>query len=208
MTRQEIDRIRFVTEHFRELQGLRTVLFAGWLFVMLYGGLLPWSVGLVYPILSLSFIPYHFLSRRIDRYYRERFGVVETRPAKPVRLDYRITALLVLAAYVSLGLAKRWIPAWITGWLLYEATSAILIGRWLWLGRPAALAHRALLGAFLLALVPLSVLVVPVWRQSADVLIGTLVLSGLLDHRQLELAMGRHREALLAEAAPTAEGGR
>jgi hypothetical protein len=210
MTRREIDRIRLVTRHFKELQGLRTLLFAGWFLVFLGEDLLrlrSWG----FAPLSLWFLSYRFLSRQLDRYYRARFGEVEHRPPRRPRLDYRITMLLVVAVSLLFLMELTRVPAWVSDRLLYVAAGTFLVGRWLQLGRPPALAHRALLGAFLLALAPLSAFIVPTWGHPAAVegiLAATLALSGLLDHRELELAMGRHREALLAEAAPTAEGER
>jgi hypothetical protein len=204
VTHQEIDRIRFVTGHFRLLQGLRTVLFAGWLLV-LFGSSLLCSLPWLFLPFGLSCVAYHFLSRRIDRYYRERFGEIQSRPAERQRLDSRIAALLVLAAWLLLGLAKSWIPGWIESRPLYLTVGAILMGQWLRLGRPATLAHRALLGGFLLALAPLSVFAVPAWGFQGAVISATLALCGLLDHRQLELAMGPCR-GVLGEAAPAAEG--
>lgn len=81
MTPRDLDRIRFVSQHFNDLQGLRLGLPFG-LILLGYGGLhLSW----VWPLMLLFFAAILtgllMANRRGISYYRKRFGEVERLPA-------------------------------------------------------------------------------------------------------------------------------
>lgn len=97
MNAQSIDRIRFVTRHFNELQGLRILvplgliaLTAGFIgrFRVFFGPLLRIHLGPFVPLVFLLVAPMVVVSALLligfsPFYYRESFGVVERPPVDP-----------------------------------------------------------------------------------------------------------------------------
>ena len=78
MESQELDRIRFVTRHFNDLQGLRYLVPVG-LITLSVGGTIhfsSWPMLLRGTFILAAFV----LMFRAGSYYRGRFGEVETRP--------------------------------------------------------------------------------------------------------------------------------
>jgi hypothetical protein len=120
MTTQDVDRIRFVTRHFNELQGLRTTVPLG-LFLLAFG--LGHSLP-VAPLLFVAAIAILLISvlmrKRLGAYYQRTFGEVERLPAAagvqlsplsasamsttPMGLDWR-SAKTVLPLLIPVGLA-------------------------------------------------------------------------------------------------------
>jgi hypothetical protein len=82
MTTQSLDRIRFVTRHFRELQGLRSLVPVGLITLSLGGTTYfdNWPFLALRAALCLTGIG---LLLRSGRYYRGTFGEVEPRAARP-----------------------------------------------------------------------------------------------------------------------------
>lgn len=83
MTNRDIERIRFVTQHFNDLQGLRFEVPVG-LFLMGYGGMHLFPGGLLtflfFAVLMIGFVISWRVSPR-GSYYKKRFGEVEQLPA-------------------------------------------------------------------------------------------------------------------------------
>jgi hypothetical protein len=97
MTTRDIDRIRFVTRHFNELQGLRILVPLGlialnagflWGFRVFFGPLLRFHFGPFVPLVFVLVAPMVMLGALLlivfsSFYYRESFGVVERPPVDP-----------------------------------------------------------------------------------------------------------------------------
>src|SRR5947199_475620 len=80
MTTRDVERIRFVTQHFNELQGLRTLVPLG-LIVLGLGAtsfFRSWPLVLLQIVLTVVAAALIF---RLGPYYRRTFGEVERRPA-------------------------------------------------------------------------------------------------------------------------------
>lgn len=84
MTTRDVERIRFVTRHFNDLQGLRFEVPVG-LFLMGYGGMHLFPGGpltlLFFAVLLIGFVITWKVSPRGGSYYKKRFGEVEQLPA-------------------------------------------------------------------------------------------------------------------------------
>ncbi len=211
MTHRELDRIRFVTGHFRNLQGLRQLPIYAWFVVRGCADLL--HTGFLHSILaevvSLScfLVAILLLQPRVERYYRERFGEVKRlkrRPAEHPWSDYLMVGGLAL---IALLLFFIWRP-YVFGRFWYVAMGSALLGQWLWRGHHSSQGYWALFGVFSLSLTAVSALAFPALAQEgvAEIVVGTLcILSSLLDHRQLALAMGPPRPDPAEEAAPATE---
>jgi hypothetical protein len=204
MTHRELDRIRLVTDHFRDLQGLRNLPIWAW-FVVLGCAQLLHSISFDLVSLSYALVAFFLLPRRIERYYRERFGEVERRPTEHPRSDYLMAGGLAL---VALLLFFLWRP-YVFGRLWYAAMGSALLGQWLWHGHHPSQGYWALFGVFSLSLTVVAALAFPALARQAvvEIVIGTLgMLSSLLDHRQLALAMRPPRPDPAEEAARAREG--
>ncbi len=80
MTTRDIDRIRFVTRHFRDLQGLRTLVPLG-LLLLAYGAMDAFPFRWVLCLAAALFLIAWGMMRRLGAYYQRTFGEVERLPA-------------------------------------------------------------------------------------------------------------------------------
>jgi len=83
MTRK-LDRIRFVTRHFNDLQGLRYWVPLGLITLSLGGAVYFDNPGFLI-LRTALFLGAFVVAARARRYYRDTFGEVETQPARPAR---------------------------------------------------------------------------------------------------------------------------
>ncbi len=97
MTTRDTDRIRFVTRHFNELQGLRILVPLGlialnagflWGFRVFFGPLIRFQLGPFVPLVFVLVAPMVILGALLlivfsPFYYRESFGIVERPPVDP-----------------------------------------------------------------------------------------------------------------------------
>lgn len=82
MATQDLDRIRFITQYFYELQGLRYWVPLG-LVTLAGGSLVYFSKGLLALFPAILFLGALLLTQRARRYYRVTFGEVDPQPAYP-----------------------------------------------------------------------------------------------------------------------------
>jgi hypothetical protein len=80
MTTRDVERIRFVTQHFNDLQGLRFLVPLG-LIVLSMGGTTYFDNRLFLVLRAGLFLTGALLMLGAPRYYRNRFGEVESEPA-------------------------------------------------------------------------------------------------------------------------------
>jgi len=201
MPQRDLDRIRLVTGHFRELQGLRRLPL--WLGFALLGCAHLFHSASFDVAALMVLLPSLVLISRIDRYYRERFGEVERQRVEHPRSDY--LAIVGLALLVLLLFLLS--PPYVFGRFWYAFTGTLLLAQWLWTGRHPAQGYKALLGTFALGLTVASAHAFPFLARDgvAEIAGGLLwTLSCLLDHRQLVLAMRLARPA--EKSAPATEG--
>lgn len=99
MTTRDIDRIRFVTRHFNELQGMRILVPLGlialnagflWGFRVFFGPLIRFQLGPFVPLVFVLVAPMLMVGAVVVMafapvYYRDVFGVVERPPVGPSR---------------------------------------------------------------------------------------------------------------------------
>lgn len=237
---QDLERIRFITRHFHDLQGLRTLVPIG--LIILSAGAV---AGTTSPALLLfqgaSFLVAVCLLFRAGRYYRSTFGEVEEPAVRPVAQPYALSvfspagttpwldsspqaipgrqrpsviAMVALAATVTFQLLfwppwiklnsvvifdgpESWVPmspsafqAFSTLWL-YALSGSLFLCLWLLRQRRLSQGYHLALGALLLGLAALPA-APPLW-VTLLVCGSASVLAGLLDHRQLVRAMGRHQ---------------
>jgi hypothetical protein len=131
MTTRDFDRIRFVTRHFRDLQGLRTLVPLGLLLVA-YGTMDSFPLWPVLLLMEVMFLISIGMRKRLGTYYQRTFGAVEQlpplagaqpsplslyRPAVPVpsAVDLRPTSpyprLLIAVGVASVLLLSLWLIA-------------------------------------------------------------------------------------------------
>lgn len=195
MERLELDRIRFVTRHFKELQGLRQAPL-GLCFAII--GILNFldqagfelKMALVVPLLALSAACAFILPARARSYYRQSFGEVE-RPMGSRSRVAGFVACILLGLALALAIGQSTVSSFFC--LLFGLA---WIGSWIDMGARRFLAYRLGVGAFLVLLAisgrP-SALFLPGWGHPLTVqgLEGfCMVLVGLLDHRLLVRGMG------------------
>jgi hypothetical protein len=90
---QDLERIRFVTRHFHELQGLRRLMPVG-LLLLSVAGLSSFTSGPLMLLRVASFAGACLLLLGAGRYYRNTFGEVESPEAEPVA---ELSSLLLTA---------------------------------------------------------------------------------------------------------------
>jgi len=236
---QDLDRIRFVTRHFHDLQGLRSLVPIG-LIALSAGGV----AGATSPALlflgAVPFLAAVLLLAGAGRYYLNAFGEVEAPRARPAAQPYalsvfnpagstpwldsspqaipsgrRLPMILMMAPAVFAVFQILFWPPWIkldsvviyegsasfvpmspvafgalSTLLLYALCGSFFVGLWLLQQRRLSQSYHLALGALLLGLAALPG-VSPLWV--ALLLCGSsLVLAGLLDHRELVRALGAH----------------
>jgi len=200
MNPQDLDRISFITRHFKQLKGLETTVPFGLVWLSLGIGylLLPRPVPSEgspgFLLAALACILGAFVFRhRARAYYRAVFGEVELPSLHPFPKDWS-AYLLVLAVLLIPALAYA-ASGWSNGvpGFLLVLFSAEFLCRWVWRGHRLFQAHWLVLGILLLGIRPL-ISSVPEWEQLAVVallLSVAYILGGLLDHRLLVREMGR-----------------
>jgi hypothetical protein len=106
---QHLDRIRFVTRHFHDLQGLRTLVPAG-LLTLSAGAV----TGVTNPVLlslqALSFLAAVLLVARAGRYYSAAFGEVEAPAERPVVAPYALSIFSPAGSTAWLDSSPQAIP--------------------------------------------------------------------------------------------------
>jgi hypothetical protein len=182
---QQYDRIRFVTEYFASLQGLRLLPF--WLFSALVNAavlLQVDSIGIIVFGLLGVVIAFFVVQPLFDRYYRERFGSVES---KASRAQVVLGAFLVLCILIDLFIR---LPVSMT------AMGIAVFTFYLAWGSRGLLPHYAVFGAIM----PVTSMLVA--GVEADIQINVVMLvvsilsliSGVLDHVALTRLMPSVKE--------------
>jgi hypothetical protein len=213
MGHSELDRIRFVAQRFRALQGLRhlvvipAVLTAFWmqpyLKLLRYAGPEGAILGLLGTL--APFLVVVAVRPLLDRYYSRRFGMVDT------DLENEWPALLPDAVLLALGflLDMTWLKAHSPSALLIAGTLVSLhvtIRDWPWRGYYLVPAVVCAIGAGLTVIGPtLRTGGVPdALRIPLTILLVPHLLTAVLDHRQLMRALPHNPDAALAHAADAA----
>jgi|HubBroStandDraft_3_1064219.scaffolds.fasta_scaffold09402_6 hypothetical protein len=225
MDTQDVERIRFVTRHFKGLRGLADRFPRGLMLVVMgLSNLLleqltgNQSKGMVVVVATAMFGGCYFLMRRARSYYRQRFGEVEQRiGANPLALSSLFIAAPADTPERVLASRRRLrgaiVAAFALGTLLFFGAagfSRATTGRYLllfcgveqaaiWLARDRhrSQLHHLALGALLLACAVPG----PSRDGSWQVLAGACwMLAGLLDHRQLVRFLPDPSEDLAAVA--------
>jgi len=191
MILQDLDRIRFVTRHFGDLQGLKGM-GLGLLFISMGLNWLAKSAGVALSILSmLLLVPAMYLTFRHRSYYRTRFGEIESKVRiKDSRLVLWGAAASVLVAVLAIafGLSRR--PVVFSDFPA-DMMGALFLGIWCYRGLRPSQGYYLVLGLVILS----APFMLPQWANPGMVyvLVGaSQMLAGLLDHRQLAQALGRH----------------
>jgi len=226
---QNLDRIRFVTRHFHDLQGLRTLVPIG-LIALSAGGVAEATSPVLLFLGAVPFLAAVLLLAGAGRYYRSAFGEVEAPRSRPAAQPYalsvfnpagstpwldsspqaipsgrRLPMVLMMAPAAFVVFQILFWPPWIkldfvpmspvafgalSTLLLYALCGSFFLGLWLLRQRRLSQSYHLALGALLLGLAALPG-VSPLWV--ALLLCGSsLVLAGLLDHRELVRALGAH----------------
>jgi hypothetical protein len=122
-TGQSLDpeRLKYVTEHFQSMHGLTWVAFGAFNILVYLRRLFPegWLAGFIYPLALLAI--FTLIIRRIQRYYRSRFGWVKLRSGSQNDKQALVFLLLFLLflffvpflaekAEPAIGLAREMIP--------------------------------------------------------------------------------------------------
>jgi hypothetical protein len=122
-TGQSIDpeKLKYITEHFQSMQGLTWVAFGAFNILVYLRHLFPesWLAGFAYPLALLAI--FMLIIRRIQRYYRRRFGWVKPRSRSQNDKEAIVFLLLLLLllffipylaekAEPAIGLAQEMIP--------------------------------------------------------------------------------------------------
>lgn len=197
----DFDRIRYVTQHFQDLQGLQLRVPLGLIF--LSSGLVSlFDSFLLLLVEVVVILGAWLLIRRSRSYYRTTFGEVQ----RPASTRFQFLARLVLVA-LGLGImvfliASGHFSALRMQYLLFGLAH---LGLWTERGGRWADAYDLLLAMLLLCLAaPATSSALPALghRGMAQILCGfASLLAGLLDHRQLILTLSPLTAAEL-EASP------
>jgi hypothetical protein len=196
MNPKDLDRIRFITRHFRDLQGLSLWVPFG---LILIGHGFSGIFDPVSGILPVAVLSALCLMTGAGVYYRKTFGEVEQRPPS---LSERSSPWLLVGTLLWAG-PLLLIPSYIplppaqSGYVIW---SSLLLGFWVLKGRSWLRGYYPALGVLLLGFAALgapSAHVLPAFARPgiADILCGaSLTVAGLLDHRQLvaTLAAGQN----------------
>jgi len=112
MENRDLDRIRFVTRHFHDLQGLRSLVPIG--LITLSAGALSAGRGATSPVLlslqAVSFLAAVLLIAGAGRYYRSTFGEVEAPLDRPVTAPYALSIFSPAGSAPWLGSSPQAIP--------------------------------------------------------------------------------------------------
>jgi hypothetical protein len=204
MNPQDLDRIRFVTRHFYDLQGLQRVLLG--LLCLVVGLATPSPIGLA--LIALLWLPAIRLSRRARAYYRSELGEVERQAVNPLSPRGQrvvvvlalalVAAWLALAFYLQDHVIQHPAPSPVViGRFGFLIPGAVSIGIWRWRGSCRWQAHYLVFGLLCLglaapieALRPIQLIVSR--REGVWLLLGAFQLvTGLFDHLVLVRTMTR-----------------
>ncbi len=200
MNPQDLDRIHFITRHFKHLKGLETAVPVGlaWLSLGIIYFLLPRPVppegSPGFLLMVLACVLGSFVLRRVAQsYYRAVFGEVEVPATRSFPKDWS-TYLLVLVVLLIPALAYA-ASGWSNGvpGFLCVLFSAEFLCRWIWRGHRLFQAHWLVFGILLLGAQSL-ISSVPEWERLGVVALlfsAAYILGGLLDHRLLVREMGQ-----------------
>jgi len=187
---RDLDRIGFVTRHFKDLQGLRLLVPMGMMYTM--QALTPLldrlPAALWIAFMAINFAGAMLLMFASKRYYRRLLGEVEVR--NEITLSMWLPALVLVAAVLLYLVA--------TGSLSPLRVVCVIYGSCLvgfWLGRECrwSQGYHLLLGGLLLAVALFGLRgSAAAQREIAYGVSGaSWILAGLLDHRQLVRALGQ-----------------
>ncbi len=193
MSPQDFDRIRFLTRHFRQLQGLRWMVPGGLLFLSLGLGPMfaPDQPALLLAVLAGAV----FLSLRSRDFYRERFGEVEPRPLKIGERPLEWVPVLAVMGIEELG--KRGLYP--VSLCLYASAGLLFVFTFFWgigEGRRHQ-SHYLVLGALFLFLAlagsAVAAFLPGMTRPGVDLILCgcAMILAGLLDHQFLVQTLER-----------------
>jgi hypothetical protein len=205
MNRQDLDRIRFVTRHFEDLQGLYWM-GQGLLFFSIGLNSLAKSAGVGLSILSmLLLVPAMYLTFRKRSYYRTRFGEIESKVRmKDSQLVLWGVAALALVVVLAVASGRSGLVVLMDFPL--NMMGALFLGIWCYRGLRLSQAYYLALGLMILS----APFILPPWANPGMVyvLVGaSLMLAGLLDHWQLVQALGGNARAdFEPETSPQLEG--
>jgi hypothetical protein len=209
MGHPELDRIRFVAQRFRSLQGLRhlvvipAVLAAFWmqpyLKLLRYAGPEGAILGLLGTL--TPFLIVVAVRPLLDRYYSRRFGTVDT------DLENEWPALLPDAVLLALGflLDMTWLKTHSPSAILIAGTLVSLhvtIRDWPWRRYYLVPAVVCAIGVWLTATVPeMRDATVPgALKTPMTILLLPLLLTAVMDHRLLTRSLPHNPDAPLARA--------
>jgi len=204
MNPQDLVRIRFVTRHFYDLQGLQRVLLG--LLCLVFGLATPSPIGLA--LIAVFGIPAIWLSRRARSYYSSEFGEVERQAVNPlspcgqrvvVALALALVAAwLALAFYLQNHVIQSPAPSPVViGRCGLLIPGAVSIGIWWRRGSCRWQAHYLVFGLLCLSLAapvdalrPIQLMVSR--REGVWLLLGAFhLVTGLFDHLVLVRTMTR-----------------
>lgn len=182
---QDLQRVRYVTKNYRELQGLRLAPLG--LFLLLWGtirwlGAPTWLTDSPVPFL-LALIVGLFSNKIMESYYQSRFGYVEPDPER-TRRERRWSMIGPLVAFMAIVLDEALQLQEIVVWLLWMTPVLAYMFIVEWPHRRFTI-HRIIAGLFLVGVNALPLL--GITRLSSYTLglitIGLmLVIIGLIDH--------------------------
>lgn len=202
MDLKDLDRIRFVTRHFQDLQGLRFLVPLG--MISLLQGCSPFFLHAPVLLGLLAIL----LQSRARKHYSALLGEVEGRQKMTTAVWF---VWLPIGLMLAVGLLFSFFPMGALSVPRAQGViyGAVLLGLWLRRGQRGSQSYQLLLGGLLVGVAVLAPKGSASVRQEAmDVLTGTCwILAGLLDHRQLIETLGHLPAASLEEdaAAETAE---
>jgi len=204
---RDLDRIRFVTRHFKELQGLAltfplglVVLATRLMHALSRAGFDREASAVAVVGVALAVV----ISFAASRFYRRRFGHIEPRRERRTLVESVIGLIAILLLAASGGFAAG---TWVVGFPFF--VGLYFFGDWLALRAPTLLVHRAVAGAAFIVLgFAMVARALPVHGSDANAVVVALaglafVVVGLLDHRQLVRTMaGLHGLADLPAESP------
>jgi hypothetical protein len=128
----DVQRVRYVTENYRELQGLKSVVVGLFLLfiVALYDGRLPGSAWVLDSFLVLllplcMFGVVAILFRSIQRYYERTLGHVESDPER-IRRERQRGLIAYFLVFISYSLDRNWQPPVSIGGLALAACFLVI----------------------------------------------------------------------------------
>jgi hypothetical protein len=181
---KDFDRIRFITRHFKELEGLERTVPTGLLSLSVgFSGFFGESFLSILLVIA-CWLGSFLLRRRARSYYRAIFGEVEqpqTSSSIPWSAYLLVLMILALVFVEGGGLRSDVFPR-----LLLSMYSAFFMCLWIWRGYRRTQVYWLALGILFLGAQPF-VSIVPGDRLGFVIFLSgaAMILGGLLDHRFL-----------------------